>query len=41
MGAPKLTKTKLKMGPFFDSGLVEFVLDSGPHFGGIVQHKLT
>ena len=31
----------LKMGPFFDSVLVEFLLNSGGHFGGIFQNKLT
>ena len=41
MGAPKLTKTMLKMGPYFDSVLVEFLLDYGPHFGSIFQHKST
>ena len=39
IGVPKLNKTMLKMGSFFDGVLVEFLLNSGAHFGGIIQHK--
>ena len=41
MEAQKLTKTMLEIDLLFDSVLVELLLNSGAHFGGIFQHKLT